>query len=296
LKAAPLLLAGIVACTLSFSDSIGAEDGRDELFISGEKRLQIQAEYLRQVYPEVRANMENALGWKLLAAPRLVLLGDRDVFERMSGSPFISAFAVPSRHSIVIHLPLGASESYVLRETFEHELCHLFLHEHIKEALLPKWLDEGICQWISGSFGEILEGRRIAPININLSRHPIPLQQLSMSFPKDKDSLIQAYMESRLFVDFLVARYGKEAFLGILQRMKEGKPIDRAFHEALSQSLETLEKEWLEGLRGRSAWLLWISQYLYELLFFLCALLTMLAYLRVMFRKKGYDPAEEDEE
>lgn len=296
LKAATFLLAGIIACTLSFNGSIRAEDSKDQLIIVGEKHLEIQASLLRQIYPEVRASIENALGWRLLSTPRVLLVSDKEIFEKMSGNPLVSAFAVPARHSIVIYLPSAASEPYLLRETFEHELCHLLLHDHIRETLLPKWLDEGICQWISGSFGEILVGRGFAPSDINLSRRPLGLQQLTMSFPKDKDSLIQAYVESRLFVDFLVARYGKDPLLRILQHMKEGEPIDQAVYAVLSQSLESLQEEWLEELRGRSAWLLWVSQYLYEILFFLGALLTVLAYIRVMFRKKGYDPDEEDEE
>jgi hypothetical protein len=296
LKAAPYVLAGLVACTLSLSDCLGAGDGGDELIIAGESRLEVHAGYLRQAYPDVKANLESVLGWKLLRAPRVLLTGDRDVFERMSGNPLISAFAVPERHSIVIYLASSPSETYVLRETFEHELCHLLLHEHIKAVLLPKWLDEGVCQWISGSFGEILEGKRIATVSMNLSRHPIPLGQLTSNFPKDKDSLIQAYLESRLFVDFLVVRYGKEAIVGILQQMKGGRPIEHAVQEVLSQPLENLEREWLEELRGGSGWLLWISQYLYEVLFFLAAVLTIVAYVRAIFRKKGYKFDEDDEE
>jgi hypothetical protein len=296
MKATSFLLACIIACTLSLGGLAGAQGSNPIRIIASEKRLEIQAEYLRQAYPEVKANLENALGWRLLSTPRVLLVGDKDTFEKMSGDPMISAFAVPARHSIVIYLPSAASEPYLFRETFEHELCHLLLHDHIREALLPKWLDEGICQWVSGGFGEILLGRGIAPGDIHLSRHPIPLQQLAVSFPRDKESLIQAYVESRLFVDYLVALHGKESFLRVLQHMKEGEPIDQAVSEALSTSLESLQKEWLEKLHGRNAWLLWVSQYLYEILFFLGALLTVMAYVRLVFRKKAYDPDEEDEE
>jgi len=296
MKVASLSLACIIACTLSLSGFAGARGSDQVLIVASEKRLEIQAEYLRQIYPEVRANIENALGWRLLSAPRVLLVGDKEVFEKMSGNPMVSAFALPARHSMVIYLPSSALDLYVLHETFEHELCHLLLHDHIRETLLPKWMDEGICQWVSGSFGEILVGRGVAPSDMVLSRHPIPLQLLAVSFPRDKDSLIQAYAESRLFVDYLVAQYGKEAFLSVLQHMKEGEPIDLAVSEALSKSLENLQDEWLKKLHGRSAWLLWVSQYLYEILFFLGALLTILAYVRLMFRKKEYDPDEEDEE
>ena len=290
------VLFSIIACTLlSFSSSLRAEHRKEELIVLAEQHLEVHVRHLRQIYPEVKADIEGALGWKFISAPQVLLVSDREIFEKMSGNPLVSAFAVPARHSIVIYLPLGASDPYVLRETFEHELCHLLLHDHIRETPLPKWLDEGICQWVSGSFGEILEGRRVAPMDINLSRHPIPLQQLTISFPKEKDSLIQAYVESRLFVDFLVARYGKGALRDVLRHMKEGQPTDQAVYTALSHSLESLQGQWWEEVRGRNGWLLWVSRYLYEILFFFGALLTLLAYIRIMIRKRGYDPAEEDD-
>ena len=285
-----------MACMLSFSDFLGAEASNEELSIVGEERLDIQAKRLRERYPEIRANIESSLGWKLLSPPKVFLIADREIFEKMSGSPFISAFAIPSQHSIVIHLSSATSELYVLHETFEHELCHLLLHDHINDALLPKWLDEGICQWVSGSLGEILAGMGTAAGGIKLLRHPIPLQQLTVSFPRDRGSLIQAYQESRLFVEYLVAQYGKGSLLNLLEHLKEGAPIDQAFSQAFPKSLPSVQEEWLEGLGSRGMWLLWVSEYLYEILFVFGALLTVLAFIRVMIRKRNYDPDEEDEE
>jgi hypothetical protein len=285
-----------LACLLSFSGFPGAGASNEELVVVGEKRLDIQAQHLRESYPEIRANIENSLGWKLLSPPTVLLIADREIFEKMSGSPLISAFAIPSRHSIVIHLSSATSEAYVLHETFEHELCHLLLHDHIKDGLLPKWLDEGICQWVSGSLGEILAGMGTAASGIKLLPHPIPLQQLTVSFPGERGSLIQAYQESRLFVEYLVAQYGKGCLLDVLKHLKEGAPIDQAFSQAFPKSLPSLEEEWLKGLGSRSLWLLWVSEYLYEILFVFGALLTVVAFIRVMIRKRNYDPGEEDEE
>ncbi len=290
-----LLLAGI-ACVLSFNDLLRAEESNEELVVVGEKRLEIQAKRLRDIYPEIKENIETTLGWKFLSPPTVFLVADRETFEKMSGSSLISAFAIPSQHSIVIHLSFGASEPYVLRETFEHELCHLLLHDHIKDALLPKWLDEGICQWISGSLGEIMAGTGTAASGVNLLRHPIPLQQLTVSFPRDRDSLIQAYQGSRLFVEYLVAQFGKESLLNVLQYLKEGSPTDQAFSQAFPKSLPSLQEEWLEELGSRNLWLFWVSQYLYEILFFFGALLTVVAFVRLTVRKNRYDPDEEDEE
>jgi hypothetical protein len=273
----------------------GAADGRQELVLVREEGLEVQARQLEQMYPEVRRNLESALGWELRRPPQVVLTADRETFEKMSGSPLVSAIAVPRQQTIVMLLSAATSTS-VMRETLEHELCHLVLHDHISQKRLPKWLDEGICQWVSGSLGEILAGQGLVTAGINLSRHPIPLEQLAESFPGEKRLLVQAYEESRLFVDFLVARYGKNGLIRLLEHLKEGEAVDDAALKAFSSSLESLQTEWLRELQDRNLWLLWFSQYLYEILFFLAALLTVLAAVRLMIRKRTYDPDDEEEE
>ena len=236
-----------------------AEGGNQELVLVREEGLETQARQIEQMYPEVRSNLENALGWKLRRSPQVMLTADRVMFEKMSGSPLVSAIAVPRNQTIVMLLSATTSLS-VMHETLEHELCHLVLHDHINRKRLPKWLDEGICQWVSGSLGEILAGQGLVTAGINLSRHPIPLEQLAERFPGEKRLLIQAYEESRLFVDFLVARYGKDGLLKVLEHLKEGEAIDEAVLKAYSSSLESLQTEWLQELQNRNLWLLWFSQ------------------------------------
>ncbi len=285
-----------LACTHSYCGSAETRERSQETFISNEKRLEVQSDYLRQIYPEVRSSIENALGWKLLSPPTVLLIGEKESFERMSGNPLISALALPERQLIVIHISPTTSEPYVLYETFQHELCHLLLHEHIQETLLPKWLDEGICQWVSGSFGEIVLGKEVSAGGIGLPGRFIALRQLTEDFPRDREPLLQAYEESRLFVDYLAAHYGREGILRLLAHLKAGQTIDQALFESFSQTLESLQGAWLEELQGTNEWLLWISRYLYEILFALGALLTVLAYVRLIIRKRSYDPAEDDEE
>lgn len=296
MKSVLLLLVCAFWLFLTASPAVSAEDGKQELIMVREDGLEVQARQIQQMYPGVRKIVEDTLGWKLGRPPRVVLTADKEAFEKMSGSPLVSAFAVPRQHSIVMLLSSATSSPYVLHETLEHELCHLVLHTHISHRILPRWLDEGICQWLSGSLGEILAGQGFVNSGSSLARHPIPLQQLAESFPTDRQALLQAYEESRLFVDFLVSRHGREGLLTLLERLKAGDDIDQAMRMAFSNSLESLQAEWLQGLQSRSLWLLWVSQYLYEILFFFGALLTVLAFVRSMIRKRAYDPEEEEDE
>jgi hypothetical protein len=284
-----------IACTLACNGSVGAEELTQGLAIVGDSP-RLPARQLQKAYPGIKIDIETALGWKLLSQPKVLLIADREVFEKMTGSPFISAFAVPSQHLIVMLVSSESSHQYVLNETFKHELCHLLLHDHISEVLLPRWLDEGICQWVSGSLGEIVMGRGVAAWGMDIARHPIPLEQLTERFPQDKGKLLLAYEQSRRFVEYLTAHYGKQSLLAILQHLKQGDDIDRAVLATLSKSLKSLHQEWLEEFRNRNVWFIWASQHLYEILFFLGAILTVLAFVRLAIRKRDYSAEHEDEE
>lgn len=201
----------------------------ENLVIKGEAHLEAEAQYLGQFYPRAKADIENIVGLRLLIRPTVLLIKDREFFEMLSGSPLFSAFAVPSEHLIVVHISPIVSKSGILNDTFKHELCHLILHYHIREHNLPKWLDEGICQWISGTVGEVLTGGGVTISRIDMAYRLIPLSQLTVNFPEDKDLLILAYKESRNFVGYVTARYGTASLREILKYLKEGDDIDRSF-------------------------------------------------------------------
>jgi hypothetical protein len=284
-----------MVCTLSYSGSVGAQELAQSLSIVGESHP-VATRQLQKVYPEIRNQLETALGWKLLSQPKLMLITDREAFEKMTGNPTISAFAVPPQHLIVIYLSSESSKPYILNATFKHELCHLLLHDHIRAVRLPRWLNEGVCQWVSGSLGEILMGGGVVARGMDIARHPIPLQHLRERFPQDQGSLLLAYEESRRFVEYLTAHYGKQSLLGILQHLKQGDDINRAVFATISKSLEDLQQEWLEDIQKGTAWLIWASQHLYEILFFIAALLTVLAFARLAIKKRDYSAEYEDEE
>lgn len=264
----------------------------ESLVIRGEGHLGNEAKYLSQIYPQAKTEIERNLGWKLLSKPTVFLIGNKDIFEKISGSPFVSAFAVPSEHLIVIHISSMTSRPPILNDTFKHELCHLLLHDHVKRQVIPKWLDEGICQWISGTLGEIMAGDGATINRIDMARRLIPLGQLAVTFPKDKDLLFLAYKESHDFVGYLTAHYGAKSLLSILQYQEEGDDIDLAISKSLSKSFEDVQEEWVNDMQKRSEWLIWAGQNLYEIIFFIMAVLSILAFVRLRISRKRYTGEE----
>ncbi len=293
-----LLLLPFMACFLFIDVTYGFEEHilfqNEDLVIRGEADLEAQAGYLGQFYPKARADIENILGLRLLLKPTVLLIKDREFFERLSGSPFFSAFAVPSKHLIVVHISPITSKPGVLNDTFKHELCHLLLHYHIREQILPKWMDEGICQWISGTVGEVLTGGAVTISRVDMAYRLIPLKQLTVTFPDDKDLLILAYKESHNFVGYVTTHYGTESLRDILKYLKEGDDIDLAVSKALSKPFEDVQEEWIDDMRRRSEWLIWGSQHLYEILFFTSAVLTIMATIRLKLRRRQYKEEEDD--
>jgi len=267
----------------------------DDLVTVFEEPLENVAGRLRETYPKLRADLEDMLGWRLESKPVVRLVGNRDLFDKMSGSPHFSALAVPSKSLIVLFVSPVTTRWLMLHETFKHELCHLLLHDHIQDSLLPKWLDEGVCQWVSGSLGEILSGEGFPQTEIALASRPIPLRRLTYSFPRDRNSLALAYEESRRFVEYLTTNYGREGLLGILEHLRDGDDIDRAISKTLSKSFDTVEKEWLDSIKGSVVWLIWASRHMYDILFVMAALLTVVAFISSVVRRRRYRE-EEDEE
>ena len=265
------------------------------LVINGERHLEFQAKYLSGIYPGAKAEIEKTLDWDLLSKPTVWLVANKSVFEKLSGSPFVSAFAVPSEHLVVIYVSSATSRLPILNDTFKHELCHLLIHDHIKEQAIPKWLDEGVCQWISGTLGEIMADSGAAISQISMFRRLIPLRDLAVTFPGDQNSLYLAYRESHDLIEYLTTHYGVGSLRNILHCLGEGDSIDQAVFKSLSKSFQDVQEEWVNDMQNRNEWLVWASQNLYEIIFFAMAILSILAFIRLRIKKIRYNGEEEDD-
>lgn len=182
-----------------------------------------------------------------------------------------------------------ARHPFTIENTLKHEMCHLLLHHHIKENLLPRWLDEGVCQWASDGIADIIIDQKRSLLNRAAHRGVfIPLGSLAHYFPSDNDGLMLAYEESKGFVSHIISLYGKEGMLSILNHMKNNESVEQAFIKALSMPLDDLEQEWHVSLRKEATWFILLSYYLYEILFGLMALISIFAFIKIILKKRAY--------
>ena len=249
-------------------------------------------------YPEIRRNLESRLGWDLGYRPEIMIVKDREAFVETGAGGYAVAFAVPRRGLIVMDNSRVRIDPFSLEPILTHELAHLILHRHIPEGALPRWLDEGVAQWVSGGVAEIalMEGAGPRLKQAVLSGRWVPFNSLAGPFPADDPALSLAYEQSRSFVEFIVLRYGSEGLLRILGGLRDGKRIEAAVEDAVSVSFGELEADWRDDLKRRVTWIVYLSDRLPVILFFLAAILTVLGFIRFLIRKRNYKDEDWDED
>ena len=258
--------------------------------------LRVAAEEAATLYPILKKELENTLARPVNFRPTVVLVKESGNFERMAGTNIMVAYAVPERNLMVIDYSKTRKDPFSIETTMKHELCHLLLHHHIKEPNLPRWLDEGICQWVSDGIAEIIMSQKRSVLDeAILSGRHISIRALSARFPRDQRYLVLAYEESKSLVEYMISSFGEEAVLSVLNYLQEGADVDEALIRALSISLEELESRWHSTLKRRISWLTYLINHLYEILFFLAAMAMIYGFIRGLMKKRAYRDEEEED-
>ena len=272
----------------------------DDIMVIYQPQLDRAAEEILRVYPNIRQELIEFFGWDLDIRPQVVLVADTVTFHKLSRSKHYVAYALPARNLIVIDYSKMNIHPFTLNTTLKHELCHLMLHRHIPNGHLPKWLDEGVCQWVSDGIGEILINKDWSGLDTAvMTGQIIPLRRLTEYFPGDKASLMLSYEQSKSVVSFIDRQYGYNAIMETLDFLRHGETVETALLSSLELTLTQLENQWRDHLESTPRWLVFLANHIYAILFFLAAVLTFFGFIRLLLkRKKVYEKweAEEDNE
>jgi hypothetical protein len=287
----------ILFTLLTFLNNLYAETEAlqtKEVLVIFEKPIENIAKELTEVYPSVKTELVGALKWKVDFKPEIILVKDKEALKKIVGNHVIVAFAVPERNLIVLDTSRVYTKPFTLEATLKHELCHILLHHNIDRENLPRWLDEGVCQWTSGGIAELMasEGNR-ALEKAAMSDMVISIMNLSR-FPQEEKSLLLAYEESKSIVEYIVNNYSKQGLLQALEYLKEGYSIDDSIQKSLSVSTSELEMKWLAHIKRKHTWFSYLSNNIYTILFFLAAVATVYGFIRLLKKKRAY--VDEDEE
>jgi hypothetical protein len=270
-------------------------DTRD-LIVVYDAGLEATGRQAAAAYPTIKHELESLFQWSLDFRPTLVLLKDSKRFENLAGHKLVVAYALPNNNAVVINYSKINTSPFMLRKTFKHELCHLLLHHYIRDDNLPRWLDEGICQWASDGFADIImdTNRDLLPAAI-LSDTYFDLEKLQHQFPRDNNALILAYEQSESVVEYLSKEYGLQGVVDFLKLLQQGVDLESAFELRFAIPLDEFQYQWRGHLKRNINWFTYLSVHLYEILFASAALLTILGFVRKMLRRRAYS-AEEDED
>ena len=255
------------------------------------------AREVEREYPSIRLDLERTFKWESDFKPDIVLVKDRGQFRDIVGSDIIVAYAVPGRNLIVLDTSRIYAKPFTLETTLKHEACHLLLHRQIEQDRLPRWLDEGICQWASGGIAELLSGEDEGVFaKAVISGSLIDIQRLAR-FPSDEKSLVLAYQESKSIVQYIVARFGSQGLLALLENMHRGDTVQEAVRRTFSISLPELEKAWQSSVKRKHTWFLYFSDNIYTVIFTLTAIITIYGFIRLVKKRREYkDEDSEDHE
>ncbi|MHB8881069.1 MAG: peptidase MA family metallohydrolase [Thermodesulfovibrionales bacterium] len=296
-----ILLTALLLCIVPLPAAADAgmlAIGNAQATVRFDTPLQGAAQEVLRIYPAVRSELLTDLGWETSFRPEIILLKDHASFRKVSGSDLITALAIPGKDRIVIDFSKMGSHPFTLKVTLKHELCHLELHHGISADKLPRWFNEGICQWVTGGFDEIIsDGSRSRLREAVLSKRLVGIEGLAAGFASDGQDLLLAYEVSRSIIDYIKKKYGDPALRKILEQMRSGDDLESAFRSSLSVTLAELEEQWRASLSPGNAWLFYLRDNLYEMLFVAAALLTICGFFRVLKKKREYkDDEDEDEE
>jgi len=272
---------------------------RQDVTVMVEEPLKGAAKEALELYAGVKEDLEARLGLKVAFIPTILLISDTQAFRKMAGSDFVVAFAVPEEKLMVIDHSRMTLSPFSLGTTMKHELCHLLLHQHLEGRRIPRWFEEGIAQWVSEGIGEmIIDYKRPLLNEAVLAGKVIPMRALSGFFPADRESLSLAYEQSRSFVSYMVDRYGLESIHNILEALREDNTWEEAVWGALGISFLDMENGWRNDLKKRLTWFTYLANNLYQILFFLAAVASIIGFARAYMRKRAYMremEAEDDE-
>ena len=289
-----------IAFAIVLRGNLYAEDihsiDNENIILYFDPLLETAAIDLIEIYPKIKSDVETILGWKFDLKPSVLLIRERKDFLRLSENDLIVAFAIPAKAIIVIDYSKVGKIPFRPETILKHEFCHLLLNYNIRQNQLPRWFDEGVAQWISDSIGEIFFDQKRSLLNRAAFRGRfISLRSLRNGFPYNNESMLLAYEESKSFIEFLLAKYGKDSVLTLLDYLKKGENVDAAFLKSLPDSLGNLEKEWQHSLRKKVTWFTYLSYHTYEIIFAFMALISFFAFLRLMMKKRSYMKGEGEE-
>ena len=173
-------------------------------------------------------------------------------FSDQGGNEFVAALTltklVSTRNGPVVlgeEINAFTDDPQALFSTVAHEYGHVAVRQLSRARLVPVWFNEGIATSVEGGYDGYIKRVRLAANNNTL----LSMNELS-EWNVDGERAFLAYSQANSIVDYIVAKWGKNAVLEILRQIGRDAPPDVAFRNVLGLSQRDLYNRWArEGIR-----------------------------------------------
>ena len=283
LHQAPTPPIGFVALPGVYATVYGAPTDRPTL-----ERL---AEHAAVEIPEIARRLGIGAG----PAMHITLADDEEAFRELQpGHPpdWADGTAWPQRRLIYLKSPsIRPGTASPLTQVLDHEITHVLLGQAFGPRPVPRWLQEGLAQWVAGEIGPETTHR----LAQGLLGELLTLDELTAGFPDDPLRASLAYAQSADLIAYVAQEYGEEAIITLVQEMAAGKHHNAAFRVATGDSADALDRRWRGRLQNSP---LWLSSVTSDTFFFgLGAPLTLAAFWMIRRRnRKVLDRWEAEDE
>jgi hypothetical protein len=209
------------------------------------------AAYADSVIRITRGRLQQLIGPFEFDSLNVHIVASERKFDSLAGNSvpdWGAAVAMPLRRQIVIKSPLILSGDKSLGELVAHEFSHVALAQAVRFQKVPRWMDEGMAQYVSAEWGW---GDNLATSWAVVIGSVIPLGDIER-LNRFKGSRVRvAYSESYLAFKYFVDNYGHSSLRILLENIRAGRSNDYAFAAAIGIDHAAFDREFSIYLTGR---------------------------------------------
>ena len=177
---------------------------------------------------------------------RVVLLPEGYEMAKRTPPP-TAGYALPDQDLIVLFPARSPQYPHdTLEDVLHHEVAHVLMARAAGGAGLPLWFHEGLAVLGERTWGLEDQARLVSEM-VMVSR--TPLDRVDAMFAADEGSKTRAYTLAAAFVRELIRRHGADAPANVLRRMRAGETFERAFANAMGESVAEAENAFWSGQR-----------------------------------------------
>jgi len=199
-----------------------------------------------------RSYYQRRYGFELAPPVQIEVFKDPKTFSvRTVGLPRFWAHGVCFGHVLAMRSP--RSGDFNAREVVLHELAHAY-HLQYTGGRVPRWFTEGLAELETMRIDATL-AREIDPHMAERFRQkemqPICILSRAFEQARDKRTMLHAYMQARLVLEWIQDRGGGKAINGLMSSFRKGDTVDEALETVLQLRCSEVDRTFLKWVETR---------------------------------------------